>query len=702
MLQYIMQTIAFQTFFLLVFDVFLRKETFFNWNRLYLIFTAVISTLLPFVKVESFKNVIPEQYIIRLPEVFIGEHVPQNTPQITYETINVKAQPLFSWELLLYVGMFLAALLFVFKIGKIGWLLYKNPKNKMDRFLIVKLINSSAAFSFFNYIFLGERLSEHERESILQHEMVHVKQKHTLDLLFFEVLRIVFWFNPLVYMYQNRLMTVHEFIADASAVKHQNKSDYYQNLLSQVFETKNISFINPFFKQSLIKKRIVMLQKSKSNQVNLFKYALLIPMVVGMLVYTSSEAQETIKGSVNQDISDKELVEKLILEYNDLNASGVDFKTISDAFMIKSESYFPTKEEYYRMMVFMNKLVKSSKKLLESSISNLDRTYDEYLKWRKTDEAKEKWENNTNDGILKLVVNDIKNLTAEEENRKKDKIDLIKKDYFFNALIVSDGFNSYKIDFSNNGQKETHKVVENVQKTPLIEKIKAIKNQIQIQGNTNEEEDRGLNLLLKIAKQSDLDMDLVNEVQAYISKEPKTDLTKKISDVFEQIQAQGTISEDENTALKELLILTSDDGFNDPFFADVIKDIEVPFGVIDQVPVFPGCESLTSNIEQKDCMSKEISMFVNKNFNTNIGKKNGLVGKQRLNVIFKINQEGNIVDVRSRAPHPALEAEAIRVIKMLPKMLPGKQRGKVVTVPYSLPIIFMVSENKIKEKSKND
>jgi bla regulator protein blaR1 len=536
MLQYIMQTIAFQTFFLLVFDVFLRKETFFNWNRLYLIFTAVISTLLPFVKVESFKNVIPEKYIIRLPEVFIGENVPQNTPQITYETINLKGQPLFSWELLFYVGMFLAALLFVFKIGKIGWLLYKNPKNKMDRFLIVKLINSSAAFSFFNYIFLGERLSETEKESILKHEIVHVKQKHTLDLLFFEVLRIVFWFNPLVYMYQNKIMVLHEFIADASAVKHQNKAEYYQNLLSQVFETKNISFINPFFKQSLIKKRIVMLQKAKSNQVNLLKYALLIPMVLGMLVYTSC----------------------------------------------------------------------------------------------------------------------VQNLYSQE----------------------------------NEIQSEIKKSQDN----KLIEKVKAVKNQIQIQGNTNELEDIGLNLLLKIAKQNEFDSKLVEQVQTFIAQEPKTDLTKKISDVFEQIQAQGTISEDENTALKELLILTSDDGFNDPFFANIISKVEVPFAVIDQVPVFPGCESLTSNIEQKDCMTKEITMFVNKNFNTNIGKENGLIGKQRINVIFKINQEGNIVDVRSRAPHPALEAEAIRVIKMLPKMLPGKQRGQAVTVPYSLPIVFMVAE----------
>ena len=91
-------------------------------------------------------------------------------------------------------------------------------------------------------------------------------------------------------------------------------------------------------------------------------------------------------------------------------------------------------------------------------------------------------------------------------------------------------------------------------------------------------------------------------------------------------------------------------------------------------------------------MSKEIAKQVNRNFNTELGKELGLVGRQRINVIFKIDKEGNVVDVRSRATNPALEEEAIRVIKTLPKMIPGKHNGKHVNVPYNLPIIFQVQE----------
>ena len=124
---------------------------------------------------------------------------------------------------------------------------------------------------------------------------------------------------------------------------------------------------------------------------------------------------------------------------------------------------------------------------------------------------------------------------------------------------------------------------------------------------------------------------------------------------------------------------------------EIEEDIEVPFSVIENVPVYPGCES-GNNAAKKACMSEKISKFVQKKFNTELAGELGLSGRQRINVIFKIDKNGNITGVRSRAPHPRLEAEAARVINMLPKMKPGKQRGKAVIVPYSLPIVFQVQD----------
>ncbi len=116
----------------------------------------------------------------------------------------------------------------------------------------------------------------------------------------------------------------------------------------------------------------------------------------------------------------------------------------------------------------------------------------------------------------------------------------------------------------------------------------------------------------------------------------------------------------------------------------------VPFRLIENVPVFPGCEGLNSNEERSECMSEKISQFVNKRFNTNLGNQLGLKGVNRVHVQFKIDEKGNIVETLSRAVHPKLEEEAKRVINSLPKMQPGKQRGKPVPVIYTLPIVFQV------------
>ncbi|RED48691.1 energy transducer TonB [Seonamhaeicola aphaedonensis] len=124
---------------------------------------------------------------------------------------------------------------------------------------------------------------------------------------------------------------------------------------------------------------------------------------------------------------------------------------------------------------------------------------------------------------------------------------------------------------------------------------------------------------------------------------------------------------------------------------EVEEDIDVPFAVIENVPIFPGCEKGDNNAKRA-CMSKKISDFVNKKFNTDLAGDLGLSGRQRINVIFKIDKTGAVTGIRARAPHPGLEKEAKRVIGLLPKMQPGKQRGKPVNVPYSLPIIFQVQD----------
>lgn len=158
-----------------------------------------------------------------------------------------------------------------------------------------------------------------------------------------------------------------------------------------------------------------------------------------------------------------------------------------------------------------------------------------------------------------------------------------------------------------------------------------------------------------------------------------------------------TVVEDE-VEIEETVIKsteTSQDEFVEIVEIADIEEVEeviesVPFAVIENVPIYPGCEKAGNNEQKKKCMSDKISAFVNNKFNTMLADDLGLSGRQRISVQFKINNKGDVVDVVARAPHPKLEAEAKKVISQLPKMAPGKQRGKAVDVLYSLPILFQV------------
>ncbi len=126
---------------------------------------------------------------------------------------------------------------------------------------------------------------------------------------------------------------------------------------------------------------------------------------------------------------------------------------------------------------------------------------------------------------------------------------------------------------------------------------------------------------------------------------------------------------------------------------EVEEDIEVPFSVIENVAVFPGCEKKKGNTAKKACMNEKVNKFINKKFNTDLASDLGLPpGRKRIFVQFKVDKSGNITSIGARGPHPGLEKEAKRVIGLLPKMKPGRQRGKAVVMPFSIPIVFQVQD----------
>ena len=199
--------------------------------------------------------------------------------------------------------------------------------------------------------------------------------------------------------------------------------------------------------------------------------------------------------------------------------------------------------------------------------------------------------------------------------------------------------------------------------------------------------DKSLIDIGKLDLDADLDEEipLIDQIKPPPPPPPPPAAPEVIEIVEDEEEIEETVIESTETDQEEEIEI------EDIEIEEVYEDVEVPFSVIENVPEYPGCEK-GSNTEKRKCMSAKIAKFVQRKFNTDLAGDLGLSGKQRISVIFKINKNGDVTGVRSRAPHPRLEKEAARVINMLPKMKPGRQSGKAVIVPYSLPITFQVQD----------
>ncbi|CAM1367315.1 energy transducer TonB [Tenacibaculum xiamenense] len=294
MINYIIQVLLFQALFILIYDLFLSKETFFKGNRWYLLGTVFLSLLLPLAKFSSIKESVATEYMIMLPEVVLSpQRVIEKSPW--YESLS-------ALNIFIYLGVSVFFLIFLMKLVKVMRLISRNRIEKRQGYTLVLLPGRSRAFSFFGYIFIGEKLEGEKREEIIEHELIHVKQNHSIDLLIFELLRIVLWFNPAIYLYHKRITLIHEYITDAEMSKVTNRPHYINSLLSEVFQVESISFINQFYKHSLIKKRIIMMTKEQSKKVKRLKYLLLLPALVGMIVYSScikAEAKNKLLNTIS-------------------------------------------------------------------------------------------------------------------------------------------------------------------------------------------------------------------------------------------------------------------------------------------------------------------------------------------------------------------------------------------------------------------
>ena len=279
----------------LIYILFLRRETFFRLNRVFLLISVAFSILLPFMHFRVY-----EPQSVMLSEVTVTPY------RNLVEAVTIYGQD-FSGALvktisssriivLVYLlGLLFFTVRFFIRVAKIIILISKNPVQKNGKVKFVLLEKEFSPFSFLNYVFINpEKRGEPVYRRIVTHELEHIRQGHSFDVLVLEVLTILQWFNPFMWILKKVIRENHEFLADRAVLNSgMSVVQYKQLLLNQVIGFQPVMANN--FNSSLIKKRIQMISKIKSSKLANFKYIVGALSVILLVVIFACEQKEIIE-----------------------------------------------------------------------------------------------------------------------------------------------------------------------------------------------------------------------------------------------------------------------------------------------------------------------------------------------------------------------------------------------------------------------
>jgi hypothetical protein len=308
--------------FYFAYILLLRKETFFNSSRWFLIAGLLTSVMLPFVVYTKVIWITPAP--VATEKIYnnttnfassaeVAPYAYTNIPEtVTEESFEI------NWDLVYLIIYSIGFIAFMVKFAldfySLNCVLKGKKIQQQEDFKFIDVNENIAPFSYFDYIVYNSSLyTATELENILEHEKVHSDQHHTIDVLISRIFCILFWFNPIVWLYKKAILQNLEFIADREASKKISDKKAYQYTLLKITTHETCVAITNHFYQSLIKKRIVMLNKNQSKKRNYWKYYAVIPALAAFVllfqIQTIAQEKRTQKENVIQKDTIKETQE---------------------------------------------------------------------------------------------------------------------------------------------------------------------------------------------------------------------------------------------------------------------------------------------------------------------------------------------------------------------------------------------------------
>jgi hypothetical protein len=291
LLLYLLKSSVCLALFYTIYWAFLKKETYFVMNRFYLLGSIAASFILPLIK---FPSPFLVRDVVSIPETMMPEaiYTPSPAPTITDILLIV-----YLIGMGFYFIRFIIQLLKFIHLSKY-FIIFKSPK-----YQIVNVDMDIPPFSFLGTIFIHRpHFSDDELDRIIAHEKVHIKQKHSIDLILMDLLTIVQWYNPFVWPYKRSIKETHEYLADAGVIAQGFcKANYQMLILEQFVGGKLFAFANNF-NQSQLKRRITMMTKHKSKNLAKSKVLIVAPLICLLILAFARPRLITHSDSGNQPV----------------------------------------------------------------------------------------------------------------------------------------------------------------------------------------------------------------------------------------------------------------------------------------------------------------------------------------------------------------------------------------------------------------
>lgn len=353
--KFFLSTVILFTLYLLI----LEREKSYRFNRFYLLFSLVFSFVIPFISIKIKSIAVPAFEPVFFNEVNFQNAVTNEINQTT-NSMNIVGIILLILYVILSIIFFYRYLrniiLFWNKSRKADSISYKNAK-------IVLTSENHYPFSFLKFIFVNDNDFRNNRieDGILEHELAHINQKHSFDILFIELILIFAWLNPVLFLYKRAIHLNHEFLADDAVINNSGKIREYQYLLIHKSDNNTRYLLSSTFNFLPIKKRIIMMNKNVSPKTAFVKKLAIVPIIlmIGFLLTFKLVAQDIEPVAQSEQIQSVEGVsDELLNEYQTIIDNH---KKLMPNGKISTNMNAFTTEEKEKMQVIFHKMSKEQK-----------------------------------------------------------------------------------------------------------------------------------------------------------------------------------------------------------------------------------------------------------------------------------------------------------------------------------------------------